>query len=75
MPRVYVYICVFLKMATFLFDPFRVICGSRYVTFVVEKALSLSVVTRTTTTLFLSERISIIIITNIIIESSSYKRS
>jgi hypothetical protein len=60
---------MFLKMATFLFDLFPV------TSLLVEKALSLSILTRRTTTLFLSERISIIIITNIIIEKSSYKRS
>jgi len=69
MPRVYVYICAFLKMATFLSDLFRVNLWLSL------RHFSLSIVTRRTPTLFLRERIGIIIIANIIIESSSYKRS
>jgi len=56
-------------MATFLSDLFRVNLWLSL------RHFSLSIVTRRTPTLFLRERIGIIIIANIIIESSSRKRS
>tara|TARA_B110000459_G_C16504519_1_gene444984 strand:+ start:387 stop:608 length:222 start_codon:yes stop_codon:yes gene_type:complete len=58
-----------LKNGTFLSDLFRVNLWLSL------RHFSLSIVTRRTPTLFLRERIGIIIIANIIIESSSRKRS